>query len=70
LQTNSNTVGPFTTRESKSLLTGNAATAFYDEAGHYVVKDNATNEVIQISNRVDSEWVPDKNIIDPYIPKK
>ncbi|HLY69362.1 MAG TPA: colicin E5-related ribonuclease, partial [Puia sp.] len=58
----------FTTRESKNLATGNKATAFYDKAGNYVVRDNTTKDVIQISNKNKIDWVPDKNIINPYKP--
>ena len=32
------------------------------------VKDNITNEVIQISNRLDPGWVPDATIVNPYKP--
>ena len=42
--------------------TGNAATAFFDEGGAYVVKDNVTNEIIQISNKNDLNWIMDSSI--------
>jgi RHS repeat-associated protein len=60
---------PHTTRESVNLATGNASTAFFTKEGAYVVKDNVTKEIIQISNKLDPDWIPDKNIIDPFIPK-
>ncbi|NJL12483.1 MAG: hypothetical protein HC913_05475 [Microscillaceae bacterium] len=60
---------PFTTRVASNKATGNAATAYFQKNGSYIVKDNITNEVIQISNRLDSKWVPDATIINPYIPK-
>lgn len=60
---------PFTTRSATNRATGNAATAFFQESGSYVVKDNVTNQIIQISNRLDPNWIPDVTIINPYIPK-
>lgn len=60
---------PYTTRVSKNLATGNSATVYYDKSGHYVVVDDVTNEVVQISHRFIPDWAPDKNIINPYIPK-
>jgi hypothetical protein len=60
---------PFTTRVASNRATGNAATAYFQKNGSYIVKDNITNEVIQISNRLDPKWVPDATIINPYIPK-
>lgn len=60
---------PFSTRVASNRATGNAATAYFQKNGSYIVKDNITNEVIQINNRLDTKWVPDATIIDPYIPK-
>jgi Colicin E5 ribonuclease domain len=60
---------PFATRAATNRATGNAATAFFEKSGSYVVKDNVTNQVIQISNKLDSKWIPDATIINPYIPK-
>ena len=42
-------------------------TAFYNKNGTYVVVDDVTGEVIQVSDkRIDpSEWIPDSEIIDP-----
>ena len=51
-----------------SEATGNAATAYFQKNGAYVVKDNVTNEVIQISNILDPNWIPDATIINPFIP--
>jgi hypothetical protein len=60
---------PFAMRIAKNRATGNYATAFFTSEGYYVVKDNVTNEIIQISNRLDPGWVPDATIILPYIGK-
>ncbi|WP_205635929.1 colicin E5-related ribonuclease, partial [Algoriphagus antarcticus] len=60
---------PFTTRVATNSATGNASTAFFQKNGSYVVKDDLTNQVIQISNRLDNKWIPDATIINPYIPK-
>ncbi len=60
---------PFTTRVASNRATGNAATAYFQKNGSYIVKDNITNEIIQISNRLDPKWIPDATIINPYIPK-
>lgn len=59
----------FTTRKSTNKARGNnPATVYYDEKGNYVVVDDVTNEVVQISDRFDPEWNPDNTIIDPYMP--
>ncbi|MDR3715556.1 MAG: colicin E5-related ribonuclease [Puia sp.] len=60
---------PFTTRVALNRATGNAATAYFTKEGFYVVKDNVTNEIIQISNRLDAGWIPDETIVNPYIGK-
>ena len=51
------------------VTNGNSATAYYTEDGDYVVVDDVTNEVIQISAIGDSNWIPDSAIEDPYSPK-
>jgi len=58
----------FTTRVATDKATGNAATAYYNADGSYVVADNITGKVIQISNRFDRAWIPDDTIINPYFP--
>jgi hypothetical protein len=58
---------PYTTRQSTNKSTGNSATAYYTEDGAYVIIDDVTNEVVQVSDRFDSKWVPDPSIKDPYI---
>lgn len=59
---------PFTTRTSKNKANGNEATVYYNKDGSYVVIDNVTKKIIQISDRT-KPWAPDKTIINPYIPK-
>lgn len=61
---------PHTTRPAINKATGNPATAYFDVDGAYVVRDNITGEIIQVSNRNDPNWIPDSSIIDPYIPGK
>ena len=60
---------PFTTRSALNKANGNSATAYYTKAGGYVVRDNVTGEIIQISNlKNPGSWVPDQTIINPYRP--
>ena len=60
---------PFTTRVSVNKYTGNTATVFYTEKGSYVVVDDITYEIIQVSENINMEtWAPDQTIIDPYVP--
>jgi len=59
---------PYTIRKATNKKTGNNAIAFYMKDGSYVVRDNVTLEVIQLSNRFDPKWVPDPSIINPYYP--
>lgn len=59
---------PYTTRVSKNLATGNSSTVYYMKDGSYVIVDDITNEVVQISDRFDTNWIPDVNIINPYKP--
>lgn len=60
---------PFTTRVSVNKANGNPATVFYTKEGAYVVVDDVTNEVIQVSDRINpAEWIPDDHIVNPYKP--
>jgi hypothetical protein len=65
---------PFTTRAATNRATGNAATAFVRADGHYVVRDNITGELVQMSDTRFTvgtgagQWVPDSSIVDPFIP--
>jgi len=62
---------PYTIRESINKATGNVATAYYNQRGAYVVVDNVTREVVQISDFNHPEtWVPDSGIINPYFPNR
>ncbi|WPV64848.1 colicin E5-related ribonuclease [Chitinophaga sp. LS1] len=61
---------PYTTRVSTNKATGVESTVFYQENGSYVIRENNTNKIIQISDRTVPDWIPDDNIINPYIPKK
>ena len=56
------------TREATNLANNNPATAFFNRDGSYVVIDNITRVVIQVSNRFDPNWIPDPSIINPFIP--
>jgi RHS repeat-associated protein len=59
-----------TTRKATNRATGNPATAYFTKDGAYVVVDDVTKEIVQVSNRIDiKNWIPDGTIIDPYIPK-
>lgn len=46
-------------RKAVNRATGNAATAYFTSSGAYVVIDNITKEIVQISNRYDPYWVID-----------
>ena len=59
---------PYTTRSALNKANNNPATAFYNKAGDYVVRDNITEKIIQISKYGDRGWIPDSTIINPYRP--
>ena len=59
---------PYTTRKSTNKANDNPATAYYTKDGDYVVVDDVTNEVIQISKVGDRSWFPDSAIENPYYP--
>ena len=60
---------PYTTRKATNKATGNSATAYYNQNGAYVVIDDITKEVVQVSDNINpSSWIPDSSIIDPYRP--
>ena len=65
-----NTVdNPYTTRTSVNKATGNSATVFYTQQGSYVIVDDVTKAIVQISDNINpSTWAPDLSIVDPYIP--
>jgi hypothetical protein len=59
---------PYTTRQATNRATGNPATAYFTKEGAYVVVDDVTNEIVQVSNKLNPNWKPDSSIIDPYLP--
>ena len=60
---------PYTTRTSTNKATGNPCTVYYTKDGSYVIVDDVTKEVVQVSNNINpSAWIPDASIVDPYIP--
>ena len=65
-----NTVdNPYTIRSSVNKATGNSATVFYTQQGSYVIVDDVTKAIVQISDNINpSTWAPDLSIVDPYIP--
>ena len=65
-----NTVdNPYTIRTSVNKATGNAATVFYTQQSSYVIVDDVTKAIVQISDNINpSTWAPDLSIVDPYIP--
>jgi hypothetical protein len=67
-----NTVNaPYTTRVATNKATGGVATAYYRESGAYVILDDTTRQVVQLSDRFNPEgWIPDDSIITPYIPSQ
>ena len=60
----------YTIRISMNKATGNPATVFYTQRGSYVIVDDITKQIVQISDNINpSTWVPDTSIVDPYISK-
>ncbi len=59
---------PYTTRPSLNRDTNNPATAYFNIDGSHVVRDDITNDIIQVSDRTRA-WIPDQDIINPYIPQ-
>ena len=59
---------PVASRPCLNKATGQDATAYFRSDGSYVVRDNATGEIIQVSNRNDPGWIPDSAIQNPYKP--
>ena len=61
---------PYTIRVSMNKATGNSATVFYTEQGSYVIVDDVTKEIVQISDNINpSTWIPDTSIVNPYKPE-
>jgi hypothetical protein len=61
---------PYTKRKAENKATEQTSTVYYQKNGSYVVVEDNTNLIIQISDRTDPNWAPDPTIINPYIPKK
>ncbi len=59
---------PVHTSTATNRTTGNEATAYFDASGSYIVRDNVTGDLVQMSNRNDPNWIPDATIVDPYVP--
>ena len=61
---------PYTIRTSVNRATGNSATVYYTKRGSYVIVDDITKAVVQVGDNINpTTWIPDSNIVDPYIPK-
>ena len=60
---------PYTTRVSTNKATGNPSTVYYNQEGGYVIIDDVTKAVVQVSDNINpSTWIPDPSIINPYKP--
>jgi len=60
------TVGnPSSTSPAINKATNGAATAYFNADGSYVVVDNTTGEIIQVSDTTDPGWIPDPTISNP-----
>ncbi|HSH04926.1 MAG TPA: colicin E5-related ribonuclease [Anaerolineae bacterium] len=59
---------PTHTSTATNKANGNSATAYFDTDGSYVVRDDITGDIIQISDKTDPNWVPDNTIENPYVP--
>ncbi len=59
---NETIVNPYSEGTSLNRATGNDATAYFNSDGSYVVVDNKTKEIVQISNRNNPNWITDPNI--------
>lgn len=54
---------------SSTKSTGNVVTVFYTQQGSYVIVEDVTKAIVQISDNINqSTLVPDLSIVDPYIP--
>jgi hypothetical protein len=60
---------PFATRRAANKANGNPAAAYFNQDGSYVIRDDVTGVLVQLSDRTNSQnWIPDDAIVDPYIP--
>jgi RHS repeat-associated protein len=60
---------PKFTAEATNKATGGQATAYFREDGSYIVRDNKTGSIIQVSNRFKPDWKPDRSIKRPDFPQ-
>jgi hypothetical protein len=61
---------PYTTRISVNKATGNPATVYYTKQGSYVIVDDVSKVIDQVSDNINPvTWAPDASIMNPYIPK-
>lgn len=72
LQSVKNTVDhPYTLRTSINKATGNSATVYYNKSGSYIIVDDITCAIVQVSDNIAPKtWVPDSSIVNPYQPQK
>ena len=60
---------PYTTRQSINRTDNfHPATVYYNKDGDYIIVDDVTNELVQLSEYGNTAWQPDRDIINPYIP--
>lgn len=53
---------PSYTKSAINKATGNKATAYFSKDGSYVIRDDVSKDVIQISNKNDPNWILDSSI--------
>ena len=55
---------PYATSPAVNRATGNSATAYFTKEGahSYVVRDNVTGQIVQVSNRLNRGFRPDRSI--------
>ena len=58
-------INPVKTSLSTNMLNGNTATASKSAKGGYVVVDDITKDIVQISDRLDPSWRVDSRITAP-----
>jgi len=56
------------TSPALNKATGNAATAYFNQAGEYIVVDNVTGGLVQASEVGNAGWIPDSTIVNPFKP--
>ncbi|QHJ71349.1 DNRLRE domain-containing protein [Planococcus halotolerans] len=62
---------PYAIRSGINRYNNNAPTfAYFNKNGSYVVKDRTTGKIIQVSDKNSKNWKVDKDIKNPYLPKR